>query len=188
MSSAIPSARVNRIIKADKEVRLCSKEAIFLISKATEMMIERMSEQAYDHARMQKKNAKVVKYDDLAAVAQSPQWYYLGEVIPQGQPLHAALEARRKHNEETDAPAAVTTKAPNADELKGNRIRTNKGKKSAPLLGVDGLATSRTTRGVKLKLPAGEGGPDEDDEDEYEDDGEGAESGGEAGGRMDVDR
>ena len=34
-TSAIPVARVNRIVKADKEVRLCSKEAVFLISKAT---------------------------------------------------------------------------------------------------------------------------------------------------------
>lgn len=33
--SKIPVARVNRIVKADKEVRLCSKEAVFLISKAT---------------------------------------------------------------------------------------------------------------------------------------------------------
>lgn len=32
--SQIPTSRVNRIIKADKDVRLCSKEAVFLISKA----------------------------------------------------------------------------------------------------------------------------------------------------------
>lgn len=32
--SAIPTARVNRIIKADKDVRLCSKEAVYLISRA----------------------------------------------------------------------------------------------------------------------------------------------------------
>lgn len=35
MSTQIPTARVNRIIKADKDVRLCSKEAVFLIAKAT---------------------------------------------------------------------------------------------------------------------------------------------------------
>lgn len=32
--SQIPTSRVNRIIKADKDIRLCSKEAVFLISKA----------------------------------------------------------------------------------------------------------------------------------------------------------
>lgn len=44
--SAIPTARVNRIIKADKDVRLCSKEAVYLISRAavspsTELSFER---------------------------------------------------------------------------------------------------------------------------------------------------
>lgn len=32
---AIPIARVNKIIKADRDVRVCSKEAVFLIAKAT---------------------------------------------------------------------------------------------------------------------------------------------------------
>jgi len=40
--SKIPVARVNRIVKADKEVRLCSKEAVFLISKATVSCILRL--------------------------------------------------------------------------------------------------------------------------------------------------
>lgn len=30
----LPTSRVNRIIKADEDVNLCSKEAIFLIAKA----------------------------------------------------------------------------------------------------------------------------------------------------------
>jgi len=33
--SVLPVSRVNRIIKADQDVNLCSKEAIFLIAKAT---------------------------------------------------------------------------------------------------------------------------------------------------------
>lgn len=33
--SLLPISRVHRIIKADKDIKLCSKEAIFLISKAT---------------------------------------------------------------------------------------------------------------------------------------------------------
>lgn len=33
--SALPISRVNKIIKQDKDVKLCSKEAIFLISKTT---------------------------------------------------------------------------------------------------------------------------------------------------------
>lgn len=40
-TSLIPIARTNRIIKADQDVRLCSKEAIFLIGKAAVRRVSR---------------------------------------------------------------------------------------------------------------------------------------------------
>ncbi|BGP41110.1 hypothetical protein JCM10449v2_005079 [Rhodotorula kratochvilovae] len=167
-TSAIPVARVNRIVKADKEVRLCSKEAVFLISKATEFMIARMAQQAYEHARLQKKGAKIVKYADLAATCQSEQWYYLGEVIPPARPLAAALALRQQNEDVLNAPAAVVTAAPER-AFEGKRVLKAKGKKGAPLVGSDGTASARKTRGKKISLPAGEGGPDEESEEEYED-------------------
>lgn len=94
--SLLPISRVHKIIKADKDVRLCSKEAIFLISKATvssrrarggrrqdargrgrelmvpsllvlqEFMLGKLTNTAYSSARLQKR-AKLVKYQDLCA-------------------------------------------------------------------------------------------------------------------------
>lgn len=42
-SSVLPQARVNRIVKSDKDIAMCSKEALFLISVAT---VRLLSEQA----------------------------------------------------------------------------------------------------------------------------------------------
>ncbi|GAA5936973.1 hypothetical protein JCM3775_001915 [Rhodotorula graminis] len=188
--SKIPVARVNRIVKADKEVRLCSKEAVFLISKATEFMIARMSQQAYQHARLAKKSSKLVKYADLAATCQTDQWYYLGEVIPPSRPLHEALSLRQHNEDVLNAPAAVTSAAPER-AFEGKRVLKSKGKKGQPLVGVDGEVAARKTRGKKIRLPAGEGGSGDDDGDDdasasggdsesaYEDDG--------GAGAMDVD-
>ncbi|GAA6025835.1 hypothetical protein JCM10207_004389 [Rhodosporidiobolus poonsookiae] len=183
--SAIPVARINRIIKADKDVRVCSKEAVFLIAKATELMLGKLTTQAYHNARMDRRQ-KMVRYSDLAAAVHAhPAWFYLGEVIPSSLPLSAALELRQANDDLADAPAAVTTAAPTGGEgaaFTGKRVVKGKGRKSAPLppsgeeggeevemTAADG-ATSRKTRGKKIVLPAGEGGPDED-EDEFEDDG-----------------
>jgi len=38
-TSVLPVARVHKIIKADEDIRLCSKEAIFLISKLTVSLV-----------------------------------------------------------------------------------------------------------------------------------------------------
>ncbi|GAA5828159.1 hypothetical protein JCM3770_000006, partial [Rhodotorula araucariae] len=114
----------------------------------------------------------------------SEQWYYLGEVIPPSRALHEALALRQQNEEVLNAPAAVTTTAPER-AFEGKRVLKSKGKKGQPLVGSDGVATARKTRGKKIQLPAGEGGgPDDDDDDdadgaaddddggdEYEDDG-----------------
>lgn len=165
-----------------------------LAPTSQEFMIARMAQQAYEHARLQKKSAKVVKYSDLASTCQSDQWYYLGEVIPPSRPLHEALSLRQQNEDVLNAPAAVTSAAPEK-AFEGKRVLKSKGKKGQPLVGADGEVGARKTRGKKIRLPAGEGGSgaEEGDEDDDEDD-EGA-SGGDSesayeddgGAGMDVD-
>ncbi|BGP17308.1 hypothetical protein JCM10213_009088 [Rhodosporidiobolus nylandii] len=165
--SAVPLARVGKVVKADRDVRICSKEAIFLISKATELMLGKLTTQAYHNARMDKRQ-KMIRYDDLAAATHNnPEWFYLGEVVPRHMTLREALDERRKNEDLADAPAAVTTKAPDTG-AKQPRVKKGKGAKIQPKgAAVPEVVGPRKTRGKKLKLPAGEGGPDE--EDDFED-------------------
>ncbi|GAA5993327.1 hypothetical protein JCM10908_001431 [Rhodotorula pacifica] len=175
--SAIPTARVNRIIKADKDVRLCSKEAVYLISRAAERMIERSAAQAYETARLHKRNVKMVRYEHLAKVAHSPQWFYLAEVIPTSMPLSAALSLRQQNE---DAVAATSEQSTNAGAVK--RVVKSKSKKvptvgelqaAVDSAGAGGAGGGRKTRGKKIQLPAGEGGGPEDENEDDDGDFEG---------------
>ncbi|GAA5885800.1 hypothetical protein JCM3774_005209 [Rhodotorula dairenensis] len=132
-------------------------------------MIERSAAQAYEAARLQKRNVKMVRYEHLAQVAHSPQWFYLAEVIPTSMPLSAALALRQQNEDVLAGPSAVTTSAPEK-AFSGKRVVKSKNRKNVDLGNVDGLATARMTRGKKIKLPAGEGGGPEDDFDEEDED------------------
>lgn len=123
------------------------------------------------------------------AVHFHPSWFYLGEVIPTPLPLKTALELRQANEDLAAAPSAVTTAAPKKDLSGVKRVVKNKGGKGAGKNALSGLGPGgdgiagevgqRKTRGKKLKLPAGEGGPDEDDFDD--EDGEYSEATGGAG-------
>ena len=92
--SIFPTARVARIIKADRDVEICSKEATFLISIATELFIKKLTDEAYTNAKLDKR--KHVFYKDLSrAVQQNEYLEFLKDAIPTPMALSAALEARQ---------------------------------------------------------------------------------------------
>lgn len=128
-------------------------------------MIERSAAQAYETARLQKRNVKMVRYEHLAKVAHSPQWFYLAEVIPTAMPLSAALALRQQNEDVLAGPSAVTSAAPEK-AFSGKRVVKSKSRKNLDPSNVDGLATARTTTGKKMKLPAGIDHKDEDFEED----------------------
>ncbi|PWY99770.1 histone-fold-containing protein [Testicularia cyperi] len=94
-ASVLPMARVQRIIKADRDVDICSKEATFLISMATELFIKKLTDEAYTNARLDKR--KVVQYKDLSRAVQHNEYLeFLKEAIPTPLSLSNALEARNE--------------------------------------------------------------------------------------------
>ncbi|KAN0064615.1 DNA-directed DNA polymerase epsilon, subunit C [Thecaphora frezii] len=93
-TSIFPIARVQRIIKADRDVDICSREATFLISMATELFVKKFTDEAYTNARLDKR--KVVGYKDLSkAVQQNDYLDFLKEVVPTPLTLSAALAERQ---------------------------------------------------------------------------------------------
>ena len=101
-------------------------------------------------------------------------------MIPTAIPLSAALALRQQNEDVLAGPSAVTSAAPEK-AFSGKRVVKSKSRKSLDPSNVDGLATARTTRGKKIKLPAGEGGGPEDDFDDEDEDFEEEEEAGEAG-------
>ncbi|KAF8270800.1 hypothetical protein EI94DRAFT_1680204 [Lactarius quietus] len=64
--SLLPISRVQKIMKADKELPIVAKEATFLISLATEEFIKRFSEASYHIAHREKR--VTVQQRDVASV------------------------------------------------------------------------------------------------------------------------
>ncbi|KAH8998563.1 histone-fold-containing protein [Lactarius akahatsu] len=65
--SLLPISRVQKIMKADKELPIVAKEATFLISLATEEFIKRISEASHRIAHREKR--VTVQQRDIASVA-----------------------------------------------------------------------------------------------------------------------
>ncbi|KAF9160172.1 hypothetical protein DFQ26_005806 [Actinomortierella ambigua] len=100
-TTALPAARIKRIIKEDKDVNMVSNDAVFLISLATELFLESFMSKAYGLAKMEKR--KTVFYKDLAtAVSQHDMLDFLQDVVPKTMPLADAIERQRKAKEQEE--------------------------------------------------------------------------------------
>ncbi|KIP11694.1 hypothetical protein PHLGIDRAFT_63119 [Phlebiopsis gigantea 11061_1 CR5-6] len=64
--SFFPVSRVQRILKADKELPMVSREAVLLISLATEEFVKRISEAS--HRLANRENRLTVQRKDIASV------------------------------------------------------------------------------------------------------------------------
>ncbi|KAJ2916116.1 hypothetical protein MD484_g4297, partial [Candolleomyces efflorescens] len=79
--SLLPISRVQKIIKADKDIPIVAKDAVFLISLATEEFIRRIVVAGQRHARGE--NRATVKHQDLASVVRRiDEFMFLEDILP----------------------------------------------------------------------------------------------------------
>jgi DNA polymerase epsilon subunit 4 len=65
----LPLARIKNIIKLDPDISLVSSEALFAITKATELFIESLAKESYIHTSQAKK--KTVQKKDIDSAIMS---------------------------------------------------------------------------------------------------------------------
>ncbi|KAL4402875.1 protein heterodimerization protein [Malassezia pachydermatis] len=107
-TSVFPMAR------ADSSVDICSKEATFLISVATELFVKKFAEEGCNNARLDKR--KMIRYDDMAkAVSQNEYLDFLREVVPTAIPLSVAMK-QREERANMEANGGEEEKEEEADE------------------------------------------------------------------------
>ena len=93
-TTLLPIARVQRIVKADQDMDLASKEAIFLLASAAEYFVKYLSDLAYTYSRLDKR--KAIIYKDLQrAIARNPALDFLSDIVPSSMPLSTALQKRQ---------------------------------------------------------------------------------------------
>ncbi|KAL2754370.1 hypothetical protein ACRALDRAFT_2043370 [Sodiomyces alcalophilus JCM 7366] len=117
---ALPLSRVKKIIGQDPDIGLCSNNAAFIITVATEMFIQHLAGEAQNMAKLDRKPRKNVQYKDLAsAVAHNDNLEFLEDVIPKTVPYkkiknQAAATRARVQGDSVDGAAgtlAATTGA-----------------------------------------------------------------------------
>ncbi|ETW81834.1 hypothetical protein HETIRDRAFT_317563 [Heterobasidion irregulare TC 32-1] len=86
--SLLPLARVQRIMKADKELPIVAKEAAFLISMAAEEFIKRLAEASQKTSLDRDRKSKVIQQRDIASVVRRVDEYLFLE----GEDVRARID------------------------------------------------------------------------------------------------
>ncbi|KAJ5804407.1 transcriptional regulator family: Histone-like TF [Penicillium psychrosexuale] len=95
--SALPIARIKKIIQLDEDIVQCSNNATFVIAMATEMFIQYLAEQGHTVVKSERKPRKTVQYKDLAsAVSHTDNLEFLSDVIPKTTTYRQFKEKKAK--------------------------------------------------------------------------------------------
>ncbi|KAG8740515.1 hypothetical protein FRC12_015979 [Ceratobasidium sp. 428] len=134
--SSLPMARVQRIMKADKDLPNVTKEAVHTISVATEEFIKRLSMAAHYQASRERRT--MIQYKDIAlAVKRNPEMHFLEEMIPTAIPAPAALAQHKLKAQERSgstknaAASSSTSLTPSNGRKGGSRTVSSNGKNKA---------------------------------------------------------
>ncbi|KAL5482594.1 DPB3 [Sanghuangporus weigelae] len=113
--SLLPISRVQRIIKADKDLPVVAKEAVFAISIAAEEFIKRVT--AASQRQAERENRTTVQKKDLATVAsRADEFFFLEDILMWRQ------EDKAQTIKKTSKKAKVTSGAENFNSLVSNII------------------------------------------------------------------
>ncbi|ETS82656.1 hypothetical protein PFICI_04532 [Pestalotiopsis fici W106-1] len=121
----LPLSRVKKIIAQDQDVGICSNNAAFAITVATELFIQHLATKALDQAKAERKPRRNIQYKDIAsAVHGHDNLEFLEDLVPKtvkfkdikstAAATRATLRGERlsdqAEDQETRAPAPNGTK------------------------------------------------------------------------------
>jgi len=110
----LPLSRVKKIIALDQDIALCSNNAAFVITVATEMFIQYMAEQAHVVVKSERKPRRNIQYRDLStAVSHIDNLEFLVDIVPRTVPFKAVKEKTNK----TTSTATSSNNLPNNSSL-----------------------------------------------------------------------
>ncbi|KAJ5121307.1 Histone-like transcription factor [Penicillium bovifimosum] len=157
--SALPIARIKKIIQLDEDIAQCSNNATFVIAMATEMFIQYLAEQGHNVAISERKPRKTVQYKDLAAaVSHTDNLEFLADVIPKTTTYkqfkekkakdaanQSVLEKGQRTLNGSGAPSAAANGMPKGDATPHrDESKTTSPSVSRPMVPVSALIADRT--------------------------------------------
>ncbi|PHH64613.1 hypothetical protein CDD81_4224 [Ophiocordyceps australis] len=93
----LPLSRVKKVINQDGDVAMCSNNAAFVITCATEMFIQHLASEAHVQARLERKPRRNVQYKDLAnAISHKDNLEFLQDIVPKTVPFGRIKDIARQ--------------------------------------------------------------------------------------------
>ncbi|RYP49114.1 hypothetical protein DL768_005111 [Monosporascus sp. mg162] len=153
----LPLSRVKKIIAQDPDITVCSNNAAFVITLATEMFIQYLAEEGLKMAKLERKPRRNIQYKDIAnAVSHQDNLEFLSDMVPKTVPykqimVQAAAKRAQLNGRRVEEIEELVT-VPNGKKHKstpsGGRASLNGGATISGLLA-----------GAKARLASEEDGP-----------------------------
>ncbi|KAI1412258.1 hypothetical protein F5Y13DRAFT_163960 [Hypoxylon sp. FL1857] len=141
----LPLSRVKKIVAQDQDINICSNNAAFVITLATEMFIQYLAGEGFNMARTERKPRRNIQYKDLAAaVAAKENLEFLEDVIPktisykQIKAEAAATRAQLSSNMPTDRPGETQREVAANGGGKKHRASTSRSSLNGSFVGASG--------------------------------------------------
>ncbi|ORY64959.1 histone-fold-containing protein [Pseudomassariella vexata] len=79
----LPLSRVKKIIAQDPDISICSNNAAFVITIATELFVQHLAKECLTQAKLERKPRRNIQYKDVASAVQSVEnLEFLGDLVP----------------------------------------------------------------------------------------------------------
>jgi len=125
----LPLARVKKIIALDSDIAMCSNNAAFVITVATEMFIQYLAEQGHNVVKSERKPRRNIQYRDLAsAVSRMDTLEFLSDIVPRTVPYKQIKEKKARdqaRDQARDSQANGDAIEPGQTTLDGKKPPTN---------------------------------------------------------------
>ncbi|KAK4246449.1 histone-fold-containing protein [Corynascus novoguineensis] len=126
----LPLTRVKKIIAVDPDITVCSNNAAFVITLATEMFVQYLTGEAQNMTKLERKPRRNIQYKDMAnAVSHKDNLEFLEDVIPKTTSYKevkgkAAAARARMSGEKTAGTAAAEEDRPADGVPNGKRSKS----------------------------------------------------------------
>ncbi|KAI0970531.1 hypothetical protein F4678DRAFT_435587, partial [Xylaria arbuscula] len=144
----LPLSRVKKIIAQDQDIQVCSNNAAFVITLATEMFIQYLASEGLNMAKLERKPRRNIQYKDLAnAVSHQDNLQFLEDIIPKTVPYKQikAHAAATRANLSGGTKAGATEQSEETRPAAASRQPNGKKHKGRASAGAGGAAAGNTS-------------------------------------------
>ncbi|KAJ1502945.1 hypothetical protein HMI54_014832 [Coelomomyces lativittatus] len=80
-TTVFPLSRIRNLIKEDEDIKHITNDAVFIVSKAAELFLQKFSWTVYEVANSDKR--KIIQYKDLVyAIDTVDEYFFLEDIVP----------------------------------------------------------------------------------------------------------